>query len=298
MLHSHNKNYSLEIVSHHHEHTGRVLRKYAVDGMDTIGAWNSEPFEIRFTNHTRGKVQVKLSVDGTDILTGDLADTQITKDMWVVQSYGTLSLKAWPETNNGGASFVFTTADGGVGTHLHGDQSNRGVIAAAVYVEDHKESERLSRNIKRKRFSYKCSNIEYDLSDSGGLRSFASLDARVPAAESSTSLCDSFDSERSVDDSLTLGDLKELVAVGAGEQVAQNISYVQGLIKPVFSEIVKVKYLWWDELASKLKGASEINQTGFPGDHKIMSLGSTPRLKAFDNRRSSFKKSAPIFSRF
>jgi hypothetical protein len=75
-------------------------------------------------------------------------------------------------------------------------------------------------------------------------------------------------------------DLKNLVAVGAGEQVEQNITYVEGLVKPIFSEIVKVKYMWWDELKETLRGDNPKQQDGFPGDKKtILDLGSTPRIK-------------------
>jgi hypothetical protein len=48
-------------------------------------------------------------------------------------------------------------------------------------------------------------------------------------------------------------DLESLAAVGAGEQVEQNITYVEGLVKPIFSEIVKVKYMWWDESIEQFK---------------------------------------------
>jgi hypothetical protein len=220
-------------------------------------------------------------------LTGDLANTQVTKDMWVVQPYGTLALKAWPETNKGGAAFIFTTADNGVGTHLHGDQSNRGIIAAAVYTEGYKEPERFesSRTLRRSKISGQSLNWN---DTTKGLTKSTTVGGMREIGESSLS---------DTDDSLTLGDLKELVAVGAGDQVTQNIAYVQGLIKPVFSEVVKVKYLWWDELVSKLEGAPDTHQTGFPGDLKIMSLGDTPRLKT-SGKKAPIKKLAPTITRF
>ena len=68
-------NYSLEVISHHPTFKNKSLRKYYVDGIDTIGAWGDEPFEIVFKNNTWQKVQVKLSLDGTDILTGEPANT-------------------------------------------------------------------------------------------------------------------------------------------------------------------------------------------------------------------------------
>src|SRR6266850_1095133 len=110
-------NYTLEVISHLPQFKIKNLRKYYVDGIETVGAWGDEPFEIRFKNNTWQKVQVKISVDGTDVLSGKPADTELSKDMWVVNGYATLTIKAWPETNNGGAGFVFTSANNGVATH-------------------------------------------------------------------------------------------------------------------------------------------------------------------------------------
>src|ERR1700690_45680 len=95
-----NPNYTLEIISHHPEFKNRNLKKYLVEGIETVGAWGNEPFEIRFKNNTYQKIQVKLSVDGTNILTGEPATTEVSKNMWVVNGYGTLNLKAWPENHN------------------------------------------------------------------------------------------------------------------------------------------------------------------------------------------------------
>jgi hypothetical protein len=134
-----NPNYTLDIISHHPKFNAKALRKYYVDGIETVGAWGDEPFEIRFKNNTWQKVQIKLTVDGTDILTGKPADTEVSKDMWVVNGYDTISLKAWPEDNNGGAGFVFTSANNSVAVHTHGDLSSRGIIAAAVFTEGHVE---------------------------------------------------------------------------------------------------------------------------------------------------------------
>src|SRR5690606_36952116 len=120
------------------------LKKYNIEGIETVGAWGDEPFEIRFTNHTWQKIQVKISIDGTDVLTGKLANTEVNNDMWVVNGYGTLKLKAWPENNNGGAAFLFTSANDSVAIHTHGDLSHRGIIAAAVFVEGHVEPVRIN----------------------------------------------------------------------------------------------------------------------------------------------------------
>ena len=137
-------NYELSVISNHKDFNGKTLKKFYVDGIDTIGAYGDENFSIVFKNNTHQKIQVVISLDGTNILTGKLATTEASKDMWVVNGYGTLKLDAFPETNNGGAGFVFTSANNSVATHTHGDMSSRGIIAAAVFVEGHVEPQRIN----------------------------------------------------------------------------------------------------------------------------------------------------------
>ncbi len=302
--------YTLEVISHHPQFKNKSLRKYYVEGIETVGAWGDEPFEIRFKNHTWQKVQVKISLDGTDILTGDRANTATSGKMWVVNGYGTLDLKAWPETNNGGASFIFTSANNSVAVNTHGDLSSRGIIAAAVYVEGHVEPIRVEHH---HHYPYRRRSIyDYDYYTLGGI-SFNSADATkggtlgggTTSTSSSFNLSDAGSNSAgdfsagpasaSVDSIYYQGDsrglektksseLKSLVSVGAGQHVDQKIKYVQGLIKPTFTETVRVRYLWWDDLVAKLKehNIPAAHASGFPGDNeKLMSIGGTPRIGSF-----------------
>lgn len=132
-------NYKLDIISQHPDHPNKVLRKHKVEAIDTVGVQMDERFIIRFTNNSYQKVQVKISLDGIDIMTGGLATTEPTQEMWVVRANSTLEISAWPETDNGGASLIFSHAGNSVAIHTNGDLSHRGIIAAAVYVEEHIE---------------------------------------------------------------------------------------------------------------------------------------------------------------
>jgi hypothetical protein len=303
-------NYTLEIISHHSQFKNKSLRQYYVDGINTVGAWGDEPFEIRFKNNTWQKVQVKISLDGTDVLTGKPATTDVSKDMWVVNGYGTLNLKAWPETNNGGASFVFTSANNSVAVHTHGDLSSRGIIAAAVYVEGHVEPisiptpvrivEEHHHHYPRYRHywdsvtsPYYIGGVILNNSTLGGGGTFSSntistADMTKGVASNSVdcfNLCDASPA------SAESKSLENLVSVGAGQHVDQKITYVTGLTKPVFTETVRVRYLWWDDLVTKLREANvpAPHASGFPGDRNqgIMSIGNTPRMGG------SFRRSEP-----
>lgn len=280
-------NYTLEIVSHHPQFKNKSLRQYYVDGINTVGAWGDEPFEIRFRNNTFQKLQVKLSLDGTDILTGAPATTDVNKNMWVVNGYGTLTLKAWPETNNGGASFIFTSANNSVAAHTHGDMSSRGIIAAAVYVEGHVEPITLrydhhhhyprhdywnsypfyvggvinTNNTFNSGGTYSSNSSSFSLNDSDAVVTTNSLNTNNTRSKS----------------------LESLVSVGAGDHVDQKITYVSGLIKPTFTETLRVKYVWYDDLQAKLRenNVPAAHASGFPGDRNqnVMSLGNTPRVE-------------------
>ncbi len=318
-----NNNYTLEIISHHPKFANKSMRKYYVDGIETVGAWGDEPFEIRFRNNTWQKVQVKISLDGTDILTGKPADTSVSKDMWLVNAYSTLSLKAWPETNNGGAQFIFTSANNSVAVHTHGDLSSRGIIAAAVYTEGHVEPIRINWPTTEHHHhyhyhnDYKCiptwtgggtygsGGITYTSNNTGGLiggtLSSNSISCNNAAPASASADCFSLNEiSDGVADSRSRG-LESLVSVGAGQHVDQKITYVQGLTKPVFAETVRVRYLWWDDLVAKLRTetSAKPHASGFPGDRdrKNIDLKGTPRI---GEKQGVFRRveQQPMFDRF
>lgn len=300
--------YNLEVISHHPAFEKKSLRKYSVDGIETVGAWGNEPFELRFKNNTYSRIQVKFSIDGTDIMTGELASTEPSSKMWIVEPYSTISLKAWPETNNGGARFVFTTGEKGVAANTHGDMSNRGIIAAAVFVEGHVEPPVLYVPfIFNNNYDYRCCDSDsriarrskmyqsYTLSNTGN--NMKSTAINTVYNSNTFNMCDASDSiSCNVASAAAAGtetlELKSEASVGAGEYVNQNITYVAGLKKPVFTETVRVRYLWWDDLQAKLKSQAQVEAqpSGFPADKKNINLGSTPRIQS----TGVFRRSAEV----
>jgi len=297
--------YTLDIVSQHPKFSSKALRKYNVDGIETVGAWGNEPFEIRFKNNTWQRIQVKLSIDGTDIMTGELASTEPTEKMWLVEGNSTLTLKAWPENNNGGARFVFTSGEKGVAANTHGDVSNRGIIAAAVYIEGEPKPITLYHYPIWATNSYDYGRIRRSLShdirsDDCNTKSIFNSEQTFSANAAGASMdmdliCDSTETN-SVQSNL---ELKSQASVGAGEYINQNIKYVEGLRKPVFTEAVRVRYVWWDELQAKLKENYKVDSqpSGFPADKTNIDLGNTPRIKTAP--APSFKRSInPEFLRF
>ena len=299
-------NYKLEVVSKLPEFANKTLKKYNVEGVETIGVWGNEPFEIKFTNCSFEKVQIKISIDGTDVLTGNVADTQVTKEMWVVDAYKDITLKAWPETHNGGAQFVFTHAGNSVANNTHGEVSSLGIIAVAVFREGHKEPQRFVEHHYHHSywpnyFTYPYTlggGIYYGSQNVGGGGTYSSNTIASNSAEnfSSNSI---FSANMDSNDEVATASC--IPGVGAGDHVDQKITYTTGLTKPYFSESLRVRYLWWDDLTTKLKDIphSAAHASGFPGDKSsIMSLGKTPRIGTENPRRVKLPEFETTYLRF
>lgn len=234
----------LNIISQHPEFCGRKFRGYYVDNIDTIGVFGNEPFSIQFRNSSPNKVQVKLSLDGTDIITGKVADLDPHSKMWVVNGYGEMELKAWPESHQGGAAFVFGSEANSVALHTHGDLTAKGIISCAIFSEGYIPPQR----------------------DYGIAMASPSVTSSVSSRGGSGQ---SIETERS------LGP-----AIGAGSYRKQQIKTTTGLIRPTVHSILKVRYLWWNDLVAKLQaqGVQQKSEhpTGFHGGG--IDLGNTPRI--------------------
>jgi len=279
--------YSLEIIN---KEDNRQFKKYDIDGEKVIGVYENEPFIIKFKNNTYNKVQVRISVDGTDVLTGNLAHTEpIADGMWVVNAYCSMELKAWPETNEGGAELLFGKTKNSVAANTHGDLSAKGLIAVAVFEEEQIDFIKF-RNpiivnpivinpIDYYHYEPDCYNFKKTTvickSDHQKMSERKSFDSN------SFSLSDTYCSNTISDDCSKPGP-----AVGAGDYTEQVITKTSGLNRPKFSEIVQVKYEWWTSLRSKIRNQEEIEtHSAFPGDKKnFISLGQTPRMETDKGR--------------
>jgi hypothetical protein len=237
-----------DIISQRPEDYGRVFRQYLVEGIPTIGVYGDEPFAIRFTNSSSQKIQLKLSLDGTDTLTGQLANLDTRSRMWIVDRYDVMELQAWPESHQGGARFVFTSVENSVALHTHGDLTAKGFISAAVFTE-----------------GYVPQVTTYP-------HYFASRSQGGTYRGSSKSMTMRGGGEESL-----LGG----PAIGAGGYVEQPIRSGRGLVQPTFSQLLQIRYLWWDDLVAKLQhaGIPAVPQypTGFHGG-RLADLGNTPRI--------------------
>lgn len=284
--------YSLQVVSQNPEFRGQKLVPYFVEGIETVGVYGSEPFALRFRNHTAERVQVRFSIDGTDILTVQPATTATTGKMFLVEAYGTLTLEAWPESNEKGARFVFGAVGDSVASHTHGDVSMKGIIGAAVFTDASPPARvyyQSAFNSASGFESYKAS-----ASASSGTRS------RGATKSAPEFLGLNLERERARvdyspdDNEVTLGAASANLgpAVGAGETVKQALASVKGLNEPRLAEVISMKYVWFDDLKAKLQGNAGNpfkHPTGFrnPPEEKLANLGTTPRQQ--EVKRTEFE---------
>lgn len=242
------KNYELTVISHHPRFKNQALIPYYVDGIDTIGVWGQEAFGLKFTNNTDKSVQVRLSLDGTDILTGKLATTEASGKMFLVAAHSSLHVEAWPETMEGGARFVFGNVENSVAIHTHGNLANKGIIAASVYEESYSPKAYVTK-----------SHIPYgrmDLQPYPFVDLFGSWVSPIHLES------------RSVE--INKGQCMIGPAVGAGETVKQALKEVEGLHNLRFALNLRMRYVWYDDLKEK------INK--FTQSRSLINLGNTPRL--------------------
>lgn len=308
------KDFVLDVVSKHPDFNGRNLRKHLVDGIDSVGVWGDEPFEIHFHNKSFEDVQLRLSLDGTDVLTGKAADLEVNHQMWLVRAGRTLHLKAWAENNQGGARFVFTTGENSVALHAHGDVSHKGIISAAVFTERYQKPIPVP---VRKAVMYsqggpaamsgggmlrsssaaptKGGQHVNHTSDTGRMKSSGPISASnsVPAAaaDSNSASFDfmNVDRERSMNEE----SFRKEASVGAGEYTAQKTHTVKGLDSPVLHSIVRVRYMWWDDMQARLREEhpADPHPTGFPAEKikTFADLSGVPRVTSVAARTEALK---------
>lgn len=263
--------YELELISLSKKNKNKAFRQYMVDNMLSIGVEKKEPFAVRFRNNTSQQVQVRVSIDGTDVITGSLASTATNGKMWVVNAFSSLDLKAWPESAHGGAELIFGNDEDGVAHNTHGNKQGRGIIAAAVFVEDQPRYTITYNNYPR----WVVDNMYYPVKFTYNNYSTCDNTKHNQALFKNITSCNTGGSQSDWTDAT----YDTAPAVGAGSYVPQQIHKTSGLTKPKLDEIIQVKYEWWGTLQKRLGPELITRHTpnAFPGD-EFIDLKNTPRF--------------------
>ena len=308
------QDFRMEIVSRNPDTDGKKVRNYNVDGINTIGVQENEPFEIWFHNNSSEAVSAIVSVDGFNCITAKPASLDANKDsMWFVRAHSTLHIKAWHESSEGGSRLVFTTPEKSVVYNKSGDMSHRGIIAVAVFTEQdnpRKIEEWTWRRTVDTRDDYfygRRRSMGHILADDvtkgmvGGSAEGMSYSANASVGGAMTSggiqgtppMTDISDGAATMDfdyaptaatgkggQHVNSTRQTKSAAVGAGEYTSQKTHTVKGLDKPVLNCVVRTRYMFWDELVKLLETArpKDTFASGFPASaNTFADLSSVPK---------------------
>jgi hypothetical protein len=112
---------------------GRPLAEYAARGRRYIEALENAEYEVRIHNPAGSRVAVALSVDGLNSI--DARHTSAwDAHKWVIEPYGTISVRGWQMSGESARRFYFTTERDSYAAKL-GQAQNLGLITAVFFRE-------------------------------------------------------------------------------------------------------------------------------------------------------------------
>ena len=112
---------------------GRPAMEYAARGRRYIEALENAEYEVRIHNPTGSRVAVALAVDGLNSI--DARHTSAwDAHKWVIEPYGTISVRGWQMSSESARRFYFTTERDSYAAKL-GQASNLGLISAVFFRE-------------------------------------------------------------------------------------------------------------------------------------------------------------------
>src|SRR5436309_12266855 len=112
---------------------GRPVPEYAARGRRYVEALQGAEYELRIHNPTSSRVAVALSVDGLNSI--DARHTSAwDAHKWVIEPYGTISVRGWQMSSESARRFYFTTERDSYAAKL-GHASNLGLISAVFFRE-------------------------------------------------------------------------------------------------------------------------------------------------------------------
>lgn len=200
---------------------GRPLQEYYGRGRTYIEALEGAEYELRIRNPLPERVAVALSVDGLSTI--DARHTSAwNASKWVIEPYGTITIKGWQMSTERARHFYFTTERDSYGAKL-GQTANLGVISAVFFRERRREPipitppRPLSRNDERSK-----SASEPSASSRGG------------------------DAARQRSEAIIADD--DYAATGIGRSVHNDVTWVQMDLESQPSAEISIRYEYYSAL--------------------------------------------------
>jgi len=112
--------------------SGRILPGQQAGGRTYVVGQQGERYTIVITNQTGGRFEVVASVDGLDVIDGELAS--VAKRGYLLQPHGRLEIDGYRRTDSTVAAFRFGRVRDSYAARTRGDR-NVGVIGIALFAE-------------------------------------------------------------------------------------------------------------------------------------------------------------------
>lgn len=114
---------------------GEKLNTYSHDGKIWIAGRNGERYDIQIKNNSSDRIEVVTSVDGRDVISGEVANYEDTEQVgYVINPWDNYTIKGFRQSDDKVAAFRFTEPGESYSTKM-GTPQNVGVIGVAVFRE-------------------------------------------------------------------------------------------------------------------------------------------------------------------
>ncbi|MCB9526274.1 MAG: hypothetical protein H6702_23260 [Myxococcales bacterium] len=126
------RGYSVELVDEY----GNRLPTYHHGGRTYVLGHYNHRYQVRVQNHTGERVEAVITVDGRDVVSGDVGDYKSQRG-YIVQPYGQVTVDGFRQSLNNVATFRFTDP-GDSYSARRGTPQHVGVVGVAVFAERHR----------------------------------------------------------------------------------------------------------------------------------------------------------------
>lgn len=113
--------------------SGRFLTGFQMNGDNFVTGIKGHRYSIVIKNHSPGRIEAVVSVDGLDVIDGK--DASFTKRGYLIDPHGDLEIDGWRTGNEEVAAFRFGSVSSSYSNKKHGKTRNVGVIGLALFHE-------------------------------------------------------------------------------------------------------------------------------------------------------------------
>jgi hypothetical protein len=140
--------YDVQII----RENGETLPTYGLKDRYYVQGNAGERYVIRVLNPTANRIEAVVSVDGVDVIDGE--DGDLHKRGYVIPPHGETRIEGFRTSQADVATFRFSSVDGSY-AGMKGKPRNVGVIAVALFEEQHQEEQQIVVPEAAKKYDYR-----------------------------------------------------------------------------------------------------------------------------------------------